>query len=296
MKIGIGLPATILHVKGSLVLDWARQAERGPFSSLGIIDRVVYGNYEPLITLAGVAGVTSRIRLMTTVMLAPLRNTGILAKQCASLDALSGGRLTLGLGVGGREDDFQAAPADFHNRGKRFDEQLAFMSRVWNGQPVNENIGSIGPAPVQPGGPEILFGGYGPAAMSRLSRWGNGFLSGGLPPAQAGPLFRMAEETWRNAGRPGKPRLVACIYYALGPRAEEGIAASVGSYYAYMGDAAVQQMIKSFPATPDAIRTVVQQFTENGADEIMLWPCIPELDQVQLLADCVGALTGSASS
>ncbi|HKS68834.1 MAG TPA: LLM class flavin-dependent oxidoreductase, partial [Ktedonobacterales bacterium] len=107
MRVGIGLPASIPGVQGRLLLDWAQRADAGPFASLGIIGRLVYPNYDPLIALAGAAGVTVRIRLMTTVLLAPLRNTAILAKQAASLDALSGGRLTLGLGVGAREDDFR---------------------------------------------------------------------------------------------------------------------------------------------------------------------------------------------
>src|SRR6266567_1223165 len=153
MKIGIGLPSAIPGVQGSLILEWAKQAEQGPFSSLGVLDRVVYGNYEPLMALAAVAGVTTRLRLMTTVLIATLRNTGILAKQAASLDALSGGRLTLGLGVGGREDDFLAAPADFKNRGKRFDAQLEQLARIWSGQAVSDQVGVIGPAPIQPGGP-----------------------------------------------------------------------------------------------------------------------------------------------
>src|SRR5215471_1141694 len=160
MKIGIGLPATIPGVQGKHILDWAKKADSGPFSSLGILDRLVFPNYEPLITLAAVAGATQRVRLVTTVLLATLRNTAILTKQAASLDALSGGRLTLGLGVGGREDDFLAAPATFNNRGKHFNEQLTFLGRAWSGQPVSEQIGVIGPAPVQPGGPEILIGGY----------------------------------------------------------------------------------------------------------------------------------------
>src|SRR5690348_12590032 len=108
MKVGIGLPATIPGVTGESVLEWARAADAGPFSSLGIVDRLVYGNYEPLVTLAAVAGATNRIRLMSTVILAPLRNAAVLAKQALSVDALSGGRFVLGLGVGGREDDFQA--------------------------------------------------------------------------------------------------------------------------------------------------------------------------------------------
>src|SRR5215203_5131057 len=119
MDIGLGLPATIPGTKGSLVLDWAERADSSPFSSLGIIDRLVYSNYETMITLAAAAAVTSRVRLMSTVLIAPLRQAGVLAKQAATIDALSGGRLTLGLGVGAREDDFQFAPASFHDRGRR---------------------------------------------------------------------------------------------------------------------------------------------------------------------------------
>ncbi|HLI89515.1 MAG TPA: LLM class flavin-dependent oxidoreductase [Ktedonobacteraceae bacterium] len=286
MKIGIGLPATIPDVQGSLILDWARQAEAANFSSLGIIDRLVYGNYEPLITLAATAGVTSRIRLMTTVLLAPLRNPGMLAKQAASLDALSGGRLTLGLGVGGREDDFQAAPASFHRRGKQLDEQLALMTRVWSGQPVSDTIGGIGPTPAQAGGPEILLGGYTPAALQRLARWGHGYIGGGAAPEQAAQLFHMAEEVWQKAGKAGRPRLVACTYYGLGPNAADGIMSYLGNYYAFLGPM-VQQMAKTMPSTPDAVRAAVKTYNDIGADELILWPCIPDLDQIKRLADIV---------
>src|SRR5712691_8038837 len=165
MHIGIGHPATIPGTKGQLILEWARKADAGPFSSLGSLDRLVYPNYDALITLAAAAAVTQRIRLMTTVLLLPLHNAGIFAKQAASLDALSGGRLTLGVGVGAREDDFRAVPASFHDRGKRFEEQLNTMKRIWSGQPLAEDIGPVGPSPVQPGGPELLIGGYSPAAI-----------------------------------------------------------------------------------------------------------------------------------
>ncbi len=179
MQIGIGLPATIPGTSGPLVLDWAKRADAGPFSSLGIIDRVTYPNFEPLITLAAVASVTQRIRLMTTVLLAPLRPAGVLAKQAATLDSLSGGRLTLGLGIGGREDDFQAAPASFHDRARRFEEQLAVMRRIWSGQPLSDEVGRVGPASVQPGGPEVLIGAYSPPAARGAGRWGDGFIAGG---------------------------------------------------------------------------------------------------------------------
>src|SRR5258706_10191378 len=134
MQVGIGLPGTIPGVKGELILDWAKLAEAGPFSSLGVLDRLVYPNYEPLMTLAAVVGVTQRMRLMTTVLVAPLRNTAILAKQAASIDALSHGRLTLGVDLGGRRIIKKKTKVTFRERAKRFDEQLATMKRIWSGQ------------------------------------------------------------------------------------------------------------------------------------------------------------------
>jgi alkanesulfonate monooxygenase SsuD/methylene tetrahydromethanopterin reductase-like flavin-dependent oxidoreductase (luciferase family) len=295
MKIGVGLPASMPKVAGEHVLDWARQAEAGPFASLGLIDRLVYDNYEPLITLATVAGVTKRVRLVTTVLLTPLHNAGILAKQCASLDALSGGRLTLGLGIGVREADFIAAPADYQTRGERFDEQLELMTRVWSGQPVSKDVGRIGPEPVQPGGPEVL-GGFTAATMYHLKRWGHGYMAGHTPPEQVKQLYQLAKETWEGAGRPGTPRFVSCIYYGLGPRAAQGVASYIGEFYAHKGTAQVQQMIQDVAVTPESLRTTIQQFADIGTDELILWPCTPELDQLHRLADVVDSLSLSPAS
>ena len=181
MKIGIGLPATIPGVGGDLILEWARKADAGSFSSLGVLDRLVYPNYESMITLAAAAGATRRVRLMTTILIAPLRNPGILAKEAATLDVLSGGRLTMGVAVGSREDDFLAAPASFKDRGRRFDEQLALMKRIWSGKPVGDNVGPVGPPPVQRGGPELLVGAVSPSAIRRVGRWADGLITPGTP-------------------------------------------------------------------------------------------------------------------
>ena len=135
MDIGIGLPSTIRGTTGEQVVEWARRADRAGFSSLGTIDRLVYDNYEPLIALAGAAGATERIRLVTSVLLAPLRaNAAMLAKQAASLQKLSNGRLVLGMGVGGREDDFEASGVPLNQRGKWLDEALAEMTAIWGGE------------------------------------------------------------------------------------------------------------------------------------------------------------------
>jgi alkanesulfonate monooxygenase SsuD/methylene tetrahydromethanopterin reductase-like flavin-dependent oxidoreductase (luciferase family) len=287
MDIAIGLPATIPGTRGSLVLDWAKRADSGPFSSLAILDRLVYPNYEPLITLAAAAAVTERVRLMSTVLLAPLRRAGVLAKQAATIDALSGGRLTLGLGVGAREDDFQFAPASFHERGRSFEEQLELMKRVWSGQPVSDEVGAVGPPPAQAGGPELLIGGYTPVSIRRVGRWGDGFISGGVrDPEQVRQLFDLAERSWRDEGRDGKPRLVASLYYALGPNAERG-GGYIRDYYSYFGSGA-DEMARSIPSTPEAVEKLIRGLGEVGADEVVCWPTVAELDQVDRLAELVG--------
>jgi len=286
MQIGIGLPATIPGTEGKRILDWAKKADSGPFSSLGILDRLVYPNYESLITLAAVAGLTQRIGLMTTVLLAPLRNTVILAKQAASLDALSGGRLTLGLGIGAREDDYLAASVSFKTRGKRFEEQLEMMNRVWSGQRLGDNIGPVGPPPARLGGPEILIGGYSPAATKRVGRWGDGFIAGGRDPQGTRQLFNLAEESWKAAGKLGKPRLVGCFYYGLGPDPRERGGAYLRSYYAAMGPR-VEMMINNLPITLESIKERIHAYADIGADEVILWPTTPDLEQLDQLAELV---------
>jgi alkanesulfonate monooxygenase SsuD/methylene tetrahydromethanopterin reductase-like flavin-dependent oxidoreductase (luciferase family) len=285
MKIGIGFPANIPGVQGKHLIEWAKKADAGPFSSMGLIDRLVYDNYDPLIAFAAASGVTHRIRLMTTILLAPLHRAAVLAKQVASLDALSGGRLTLGLGVGQREDDFQAASAPFHSRGKAFDEQLTTMQRIWSGQPFSSDVGAIGPAPAQAGGPEILIGAVAPTALARLGQWGNGFIAGGGGPQWANQGFRAAEHVWHAAGRAGKPRLVGCVYYALGPEAQTRGGNYIHHYY---GTEWGPMVIQSMPVTPEAIKDMRKAFTDIGTDELMFWPALADLDQIDRLEDALG--------
>src|SRR4051794_33896619 len=135
MDIGIGLPNTVTGVDRAGIVDWSRAAEAAGFSSLGTIDRIAYGNYESLIALAAAAAVTERIRLVTDILIAPLRaNTALLAKQTATIDHLSGGRLVLGLAPGGRPDDYELSGVDFHRRGRLFDRQLEDLARYWGGE------------------------------------------------------------------------------------------------------------------------------------------------------------------
>jgi alkanesulfonate monooxygenase SsuD/methylene tetrahydromethanopterin reductase-like flavin-dependent oxidoreductase (luciferase family) len=149
MDIGIGLPSTIPGIPGRLILDWATAAERAGFSTLGTIDRVVYGNFETIPTLAAAAAVTERIGLTSAILIAPYRGNGaLLAKQLASVDGISAGRLSVGIAVGGRTDDYEATGSPFQERGRVFDRQLAELRAVWAAEPRG-HAGPIGPPSVR---------------------------------------------------------------------------------------------------------------------------------------------------
>ncbi len=290
MKIGIGLPASVPGTQGSVIMEWAKRADAGSFSSLGLIDRVDYPNYEPMIALAAAAAVTQRVRLMLTVLVLPLRNATIVAKESASLDALSGGRFTLGIGVGGREGDYALAQASFHDRGRRLDEQLARIKRIWAGEKLADNAGVIGPPPIQKGGPEILIGGNSPAMIRRVARWGDGYISGGVAtPERLKELYPKITQAWQAAGRPGKPRLLGGLYFGLGPHAAERMPVFIRDYYAFLGPN-VENMVKNIPTTPEGVERTIRAYAEVGMDELVFWPTLSDLDQVERLAEVVNKL------
>jgi len=161
------------------------------------------------------------------------------------------------------------------------------MKRVWAGKPVSDQIGPVGPPPAQAGGPELLIGGYTPISIRRVGRWGDGFISGGIPdPEQVRRMFDLAEESWRAEGRDGRPRLVACLYYALGPNAARG-GDYIRHYYSYFGPGA-DDVATSIPSTSEAVDNLIRGFGEVGAAEVVCWPTVADLDQVDRLAELGG--------
>src|SRR3954447_18900221 len=278
MDIGIGLPNATLGVDRAGIVDWARRAEDAGFSSLGTIDRIAYPNFEPLISLAAAAAVTERIRLVTDILIAPLRPGALLAKQAATIDQISDGRLTLGLAVGGREDDFAAVDVDFHSRGATFDRQLEQMSRIWRG-----DAEPIGPTAANGSRPEVLIGGTADVAFRRAAKYGDGWTMGGGTPDMLGQAIPKVREAWEAEGRDGDPRVMALAYFALGDDAEERARESLGAYYAFLGDYA-DQIVQSAAKDEDTVRAYLRGFEEAGADEVIAFPASADPAQVELLA------------
>jgi alkanesulfonate monooxygenase SsuD/methylene tetrahydromethanopterin reductase-like flavin-dependent oxidoreductase (luciferase family) len=286
MKIGIGLPSTIPGAPGPLLLDWARLAEERGFTSLATIDRIAYPSYESLIALAAAGAVTERIELLTNILLAPTRNPVLLAKEAAGVDQLSGGRLTLGLGVGTREDDYVAAERDFETRGRRFDRDLETMHAAWRGEAVGGSPAAPGPEPEQDRRVPILIGGTADRAIERAVKWGVGWTAGGAAADQVGPFAERVRAAWKDAGRPGQPKIVALSYYSmLDDRIEES-RASLLDYYAYLGEWA-PKIADGTPRGSNGVRDSVKSFEDAGVDELIFDPTVADLREVDLLADAV---------
>jgi alkanesulfonate monooxygenase SsuD/methylene tetrahydromethanopterin reductase-like flavin-dependent oxidoreductase (luciferase family) len=279
MEVGIGLPSTIPGTNRRQVLEWARRAEARGFSTLGTIDRIVYPNHDPLIALAAAAGATERIRLMTAILLAPTRANGaVLAKQAATLDVLSEGRLVLGVAVGRREDDFEAAGVDFHARAQIFDDLLERLVRIWDGE------GDIGP-PTPEGRPSLILGGLVGAAFRRAARHADGWTGGNCTPDELAQGIARLRAAWDAAGREGAPRTFAQPYYALGDRAEQAVEHCLRDYY---GPGDYTDGIVARAATdPETVRENVRAYAEAGCDELIFFPCDPDPDQVDRLADAL---------
>jgi alkanesulfonate monooxygenase SsuD/methylene tetrahydromethanopterin reductase-like flavin-dependent oxidoreductase (luciferase family) len=281
MDIGIGLPTAVRGVDRRGIVDWARRADEAGFSSLGTLDRIAYLNFESLIALSAAAAVTERIRLVTDILIAPLRaNTALLAKQAATLDQLSGGRLELGLSPGGREDDYEVSGLEFGARGRAFDRQLEELERLWRGD------GGVGPPPAQGARPRLLVGGAVDAAFRRAARFADGWTAGGAGPDQFRAAREKVREAWRAEGREGEPRTMALFYFSLGDRAREAAQEGLGHYYAWLGEYA-QNVVDSAATEPDAVRRYVSAFADAGADEVIAFPASPDPAQVELLAEVV---------
>ena len=284
MKIGIGLPNAIRGTSGNVLIDWARRAEARGFSSLGTIGRVAYPSYSELITLAAAAAATERIGLKTDILLGPIYNPVLLAKDLASLDQISAGRFVLGASVGARKDDFDVTHQDLSTRGRRWDEALELMHQIWRGEPPPGTDQLVAPTPTNGDRVPILVGGNSDASLRRLVKWGVGWTAGGAPPEAVAPFAERVRAAWKEGGRGGQPRIVALLYFALGPDAEAGAQKSLGDYYSFAGQYA-EHVVAGACKTPQAAQEAARKYEDAGVDELIYFPAMPEVEQVDLLAD-----------
>ncbi|MEZ5177488.1 MAG: LLM class flavin-dependent oxidoreductase [Acidimicrobiales bacterium] len=290
MDVGLAFPQMTPDLDRDRVRRWCRAVDDGPFSSISAGERIAFDNLDGFTLCTAAAALTDRVRIGFNVVVAPWHAPALLAKELASIDVLSGGRVEVAVGVGGREQDYEVLGSSLRNRFDRLDDTVAELKRLWAGGSVADGAASVGPTPVQPGGPPLLCSGTGPKSLARAARWADG-LTGftlGADPAEAAATFALAEEAWQAAGRTERPRLVTGTFAALGPGAQETLHAFARRYLDVFGTDVAAWLTERMPLhTEEALHRFLVDLAATGCEEVILVPADSDPDQVRRFADIV---------
>lgn len=292
MKIGMHLPVMVPGFDRRLILEWSQRIDAGPYSTLAAGERINFPNPEILVTLSAAAAVTERVAISPSVLVLPMHSAVLVAKQIATLDVLSEGRVCLGVGVGGRDEDYRAVGEVFdRTRWRKLERKVEVMRRAWRGDRVVAGaLRPVEPAPVQDGGPPVLVGALFEQSIRRAARFADGLqhFSFGPSPEEVGRSFDWAREAWKQAGRATPPRLVAGCWFALGARAREQMDAYLLRYLNFLGPAAEQIAPTVATTSAAALKEVAARMAELGAEELLLTPTTLDPDEVDRVADILG--------
>ncbi|MBJ7337961.1 LLM class flavin-dependent oxidoreductase [Mycolicibacterium sp.] len=285
------LPVMEPNLDAAMLKAWARAVDEGPFSSLCWGERIAFDNPDSLTLLGAVSAWTDRVRLVTTVIVPQLHDPVMLAKALATGDMLSGGRLTVGIGVGGRQEDYDAVGADFSTQTMRgMAERVAIMKRVWAGEKITESVLPVGPRSVQAGGPSLMVGTIGPKTVRSAAGWADGVAGTtlDLDVAKQNELFDVARAAWSDARRP-KPHLATSFWFAIGegeePRAQ--VHRHLRRYMNWIPAEFVDAMAPTtgWAGDDDDLLAVLRGFEAIGTDEVHLIPTSSSIDQLRRVAD-----------
>jgi alkanesulfonate monooxygenase SsuD/methylene tetrahydromethanopterin reductase-like flavin-dependent oxidoreductase (luciferase family) len=290
MDIGIALPTMCRGYSRATTLNWCRLADQGPFSSISSGERLTFHNPELWTTMSAAAALTKRLRILVNLSILPANPPALVAKQTATLDVLSDGRVTLGVGVGGREHDYRALGTGFERRHTKLDEGVATLRSLWSGQPLFDGADPVGPACVQLGGPPILAGAIGPKALARAARWADGVTGFSLSgaPDELSAAARAAHQAW-DANSRSDPRLVSGTFYVLGvPEPDHTLRAFVTEYLSIFSRPGAESIARAMTTfTPDAINRTLDGAEEAGLDEFILTPGSTDLKVLEATIELI---------
>jgi alkanesulfonate monooxygenase SsuD/methylene tetrahydromethanopterin reductase-like flavin-dependent oxidoreductase (luciferase family) len=293
MQVGMTMPVMEPDLDANILRSWARAVDAGPFSSLCWGERIAFANPEVLTLLGALAAWTDRVPLITTVLVPQLHDPVLLAKALATADVLSGGRLTVGVGVGGRDEDYHAVGADPAARTMgEMARRVEIMKQVWAGERVTDSVLPVGPLPVQQGGPRLLVGTVGPRTLCHAARWADGLagITLDLDVDKQDELFEVGRLAWAQAGKP-PPHLATSFWFAIGPQeqAREQIHRHLRHYMNWIPPELVDAMAPhtGFSGTEDDLADLLRRFASIETSEIHLIPTSSDLDQLRRAADVV---------
>ncbi len=266
------------------LLAWFRRVDAGPFSTIATGERELWPQIEQHAFLAAAAAVTTRVRVMSHVMIVPMHPPVLLAKRLASIDVIAGGRLVVGIGTGGRAEDYRAAGSTRERPWQRIDDAVATMRRVWAGEPPWDGAPApVGPPPTRSGGPPLYTGASGPKALARAARWADGW-QGAVMSADVATMREQVERhlgAWERAGRSERPYLMNSRWFALGDRARERLDEVTARYLGLPPGTA--SPLGRTPYDADGIRRAVDNCRQVGFDELVFIPISDDIEQLDLL-------------
>lgn len=283
------LPTMLPGIGRSLLLEWCDAVDNGGYRSLAVGERIAFDNLEMHTTLSFAAARTERVRVAPTLVILPMHPVAVAAKQLATLDVVSDGRVDVVVGVGGREQDFRCAERPFTNRHRTLDDQVAELRRLWAGGDAHDGAPAVGPPPLQPGGPMVLGSALGPKSMARAARWADGVMGFSLSPdtEEWALTFGAVSAAWEAAGREERPRQATSFWYSLDPDADQVLREYARRYLGVFGAGAADMMASlTTAAGPQRIATALARLDDAGCDEVYLVPTTIDpghLDQVAAL-------------
>jgi probable F420-dependent oxidoreductase len=277
------------------VVNFAKKCEAMGCHSMWTIDRIVYDNLEPLTVLAAAAGATQKIRLGTSVLLANLRHPSHVAKIISTLDFISNGRLTVGLGFGSRENDYKAVEIPFEHRGSRAVEQVQLMKRLWTEDNVThkgrfynvENL-TVGPRPIQKPHPPIWTGGGTEVALKRAGTWADGFICGSSAIPDFPATWEKISGYAKAAGRdPNKINKAGLTFMAIDDDQNNAVKTVEDYVMRYYGRLRVDVANTSLVGAPSAIIDRIGAFLAKGLDTLIIGLADPDPRQLDLFGEKV---------
>lgn len=291
MTVGVALPQMATGLDRDRLLAWCRGIDEGPFSSVSAGERITFHNLDGFTLCSAAAALTSRVRVLVNVVVLPWHAPAMVAKELASLDVVSGGRVEVAVGVGGRQQDYAALGSPFAGRHGRLDAAVGELRRLWNGGAAADGE-RVGPEPVQSGGPPILASAMGPKSLARSAQWASGVSGFTLlgDSAESGQLFRQTEAAWKQAGRVDTPRLVTGSFVALGDDSHRTLHDFAETYLRVFSPDLAASLAAAMPLH-DASRLVdlLDAVEAEGADEFIVVPATSDPRMLDLLADAVAS-------
>ena len=294
MKIGMTLPVMEPDLTRKDLEKWTKKIDTGPWSHIALGERILFPNPEFISTLSAVSAWTNRVEIIATVSILTMHNPILSAKQFATIDMLAEGRFTLGVGVGGREEDYTAINSNWSDRRwATLAKNVKTMQSVWSKDYHKE----MGPNTFSKAGPQILAGAVGPKAMSMSADFAEGLagFSFNADLKEINDSFNRVKEAFSQ--KKISPRLITSFWFGLGDTGRDQIKTHLTRYLGWMGKDLAKNLseIAGFSGNQNDLYNFLVEIKELGATDALLVPTSKDISQLSMAEEVVSKFNQESS-